>query len=404
VRICLSSDSIEIPAQLQEIRNIDWIYQNPRCIIPDADLYIWDYTPGLGLQSCVLERRGAQHLVITDPKYLDVFDEVHGFVCILLKPVAPFTLKAFVELALKSRDVYQQAREAETLRLDRDTLLQYVLEVNLKLQQYDQERSNFLARALHDFRTPLTALQGYCGLLANGKLGHVSARQHELLERMSRSTQRLTRLAGGTLDLLLQGRLEKRIERRETNIEEILRRALDDVYPFVQDKSLRVTTRITPPDGILLLEPEQIQQVFVNLLENSSKFTPKNGRIQIHGYTVDSNSHCKFEGAEPDLQPHLANWYRVDVSDSGPGVPNNLAERIFEEYASYSGSTDRSGGGLGLAICKAIVTAHGGTIWATPNQEGGKFSLIFPMTPFQMHSVGDHPVEATSELETADCQ
>ena len=397
VRVFLSADYLEIPAQLRDRRDIVWIHPEPQGVIPDVHLYIWDYTPGLDL-SYILARRNAQHLLIADPKYLVQLGETQNFACILLKPVAPLTLKAFVELAFKTWEMHRQAREAESLRLDRDTLLQYVLDVNLKLQQYDQERSNFLARALHDFRAPLTALYGYCGLLAQGKLGLVSPSQYELLERMRRNTERLARMAGSTLDLLLQGRFEKPAKLRESDIVPILDRALDDVYSFLQEKHLRVEKQIDPPRGILHLEPEQIQEVVVNLLENSCKFTPQNGNIQISGYTVCAQDNWEFTNRE---QGEGAIAYRIDISDSGPGVPTNLAERVFEEYASYSGSADRSGGGLGLAICRAIIKAHGGRIWTTPGGRGGRFSFVLPMTPSRTVREQLSVSEDSGEIEAA---
>jgi signal transduction histidine kinase len=71
--------------------------------------------------------------------------------------------------------------------------------------------------------------------------------------------------------------------------------------------------------------------------------------------------------------------YQVDISDSGPGVPEALAEKIFEQYTTYGGGADRSVGGLGLAIARAIIRAHGGKIWATPTAEGGRFSFMLPL-------------------------
>jgi two-component system sensor histidine kinase KdpD len=305
-----------------------------------------------------------------------------------------------VELALESANVQRQAREAEELRVDRDTLLQYVLEVNIKLQQYDQGRSNFLARALHDFRAPLTTLHGYCGLLAEGKLGEITPGQQDLLERMRRSTARMAKLAGSTLDLLLQGRVERRAERRESNIEEIVDCALGDVNTFIDAKQIQVQTHLSKHEGKLLVEPEQIQQVLVNLLENSCRFAPVLGKIEICGYAVrgDSVHHHWQKSMAPS--PF---GYRIDVSDSGPGVPAELLTQIFEEYASYSGHQDRSGGGLGLAICKAIILAHGGTIWASSGADGGKFSFVLPLSLPAMPSVGEPPVDLPMSFECAEC-
>jgi signal transduction histidine kinase len=390
---------VDIPAPLRERKDITWLAPSPERAIPDAHLYIWDYSPELDIRSCILERSHAQHLLVTDHKYLDAVTGLQNEFCILLKPVAPFTIKAFVELALDTANVQRHAREAEELRVDRDTLLQYVLEVNIKLQQYDQQRSNFLARALHDFRAPLTSLHGYCGLLAEGKLGGVSHEQQDLLERMRRSSARLTRLAGHTLDLLLQGQVERRAERKESDLEDIVGRALDDVRPFLEAKEIRINTRISKCDGKLFVEPEQIQQVFVNLLENSCRFAPPFGNIEIRGYPVTGGllEHRSSQTVRPSV------LYRIDVLDSGPGVPAELVTQIFEEYASYSGHHDRSGGGLGLAICKAIVTAHGGTIWASAEGEGGKFSFILPLSVADVSTTGDQPLPLSPSFECAEC-
>jgi signal transduction histidine kinase len=404
MRILVVSDCLEPPASLGQRNDVNWISTAPDGPIGPADLYIWDYTPGLDLQHCVSTRGNAQHLVVTEPKYLDGFGSIQNSVCILLKPVSPFTLKTCVELALRSWEARRQASELEALRLDRDVLLQYVLEVNLRLQEYDHERSNFLARALHDFRAPLTALLGYCGLLAEGKLGTVNQSQQDLLNRMRNSTRRLARLVGGTLELLIQGRFEKVPKLCAADIEEIFKEALHDIYPFLEDKHLDVNVQMQAPEGLLLFEPEQLQQVFVNLLENSCKFTPRNGEVLVHGYPfchVEWQRHGQYSVDSPGLGP--MNAYRVDICDSGPGVGVGVSEHIFEAYTSYPDLTDRSGAGLGLAICKAIITAHAGKIWATPSQEGGQFSFILPLHASDRPSLERHSQEIGVDLERVEC-
>jgi signal transduction histidine kinase len=377
MRVCVVSDYSDLSISFDECEHVTVVKSGPGESHPEADLYIWDCSAGIDIQAHVLEKQAAQHLVLVEPKDLDALDGIRTSVCILLKPVSPFTLRAFADIAVKASELRKQAYEADILRLDRDALLQYVLEANLKLQEYDQDRSNFLARALHDFRTPLTALHGYCGLLAQAKLGAVTAEQQELLARMLFSTRRLIRLAEATLELLGEGRFEKAPKRYPGDIKETIVQALHDVRPFVQDKAVEVSTHIEPPDGILSFAAEQIQQVVVNLIENSCKFAPKNGSITIHGYGVlrDSGKRAPAAGAYTSS----ADGYRVDIQDSGPGVPAHMTEKIFEQYVSCSGGSDRSGGGLGLAICKAIITAHGGTVWATPSEKGGRFSFVLPL-------------------------
>jgi signal transduction histidine kinase len=246
----------------------------------------------------------------------------------------------------------------------------------------------------------LTALLGYCELLSQGKFGNVSEGQRELLDRMCYSSKRLGRLAGGALELLLQGRLANNTDVREANIEETLNQALHDIYPLTKDKRLHVDVQMTAPEEILLFEPEQMQQVFVNLLENSCKFTPSGGIIEIRGYPF---FHSAWDGHKATNDARAMNAYRIDICDSGIGVPPGLSERIFEAYTSSRESNDRSGAGLGLAICKAILVAHGGVIWATPAAEGGKFSFILPTTPSKCSSSENYSRGIGIELERAAC-
>jgi signal transduction histidine kinase len=379
VRVVLLCCCVDVSSSLFQQAGLTLVHSNLKEPLPEADLYIWDYEPGIDVQRFILTLRNAQHLVLVDSKNLNEVSSIQNLVCVLLKPVSAFTLKTFIDLALRNSKVADEISSAEALRSDRDTLLQYVLEVNLRLQQYDQERNNFLARALHDFRAPLTALRGYCELLLEGKLGSVSKAQENLLKRMCHSANRLTRLTGGTLDMLLEGRFERPLDSHEGNIELTFRRALDDVYLAVHEKDIELDVQMEAPEGTLLFEEEKIQQVIVNLLENSCKFTPKNGTIRVRGCSLCHQDNPE-RAYDRDGSTYIATWYSIEVSDSGPGVPEVLAEQIFEEYATYSGLADRSGGGLGLAICKAIITAHGGRIWAIPSRVGGKFCFVLPMT------------------------
>jgi signal transduction histidine kinase len=403
MRVCVISDYLDSPDYLSERSDVEWAHVRAGDPIPVSDLYVWDYKPGLDVQRTVLVRKDAQHIILASPQYLTLFGPIKGSVCILLKPVSPFTLKTFIELALRTWEAARQAVEAEALRVDRDILLQYVLKVNLRLQEYDHERSNFLARVLHDFRTPLTALLGYCGLLAEGKLGPINEAQREVLDRMCYSTNRLGKLAGGALELLSEGQVTQRTTLREADIQETLTRALNDIHPLANDKGLRLDAEIAMPEGVLCFEPEQVQQVLVNLLENSCKFTPAGGLIQVRGYPFQ---YARWRPPlEPDCESRSINAYRVDVYDSGCGVSPDLAERIFEAYTSYPDLDDRAGAGLGLAICRAIITAHHGIIWATPAEDGGKFSFILPVTSSKCDSDENYSqgLGIGVELEHAAC-
>lgn len=378
MRICVLSNTEELSPPSDGCQHVFTVLRSKTTqAVPEADLYIWDYSPGLELRPEILARAAAQHLLLCEPRYLDELSDLLTSVCVLLKPVAAFTLRAFAELAWHSWQLRKRVHETDSLRSDRDALLQYVLDVNLRLQKYDQERNNFLARALHDFRAPLTALHGYCGLLSEDKMGSVTGSQRELLDRMQRSTRRLTHMTKCTMELLLEGRFERLPARTPGDIAATVHHAVHDVYPMMKERDIELKIDVQGPPAALLFEAGQIQQVLVNLLENSCKFTPRNGRIVIRSYpTYQASADRKSPQSDNSGAP---NAYRVDISDSGPGVPRDLAEKIFEEYASYAGGADRSIGGLGLAISKAIINAHSGSIWATPSLNGGEFSFVLPL-------------------------
>jgi signal transduction histidine kinase len=212
-------------------------------------------------------------------------------------------------------------------------------------------------------------------LLADGELGAVNSHQAELLQRMRSGTQRMARLLSSTFELSVAGRVERKLHLEQGDIEACLNQALQDVSLFLQEKQLVVEIQLDPPEQGMLIESQQIEQLLVNLLENACKFTPRRGNIEIRGYSVywDPLS-------ELDDSALASNAYRIEIRDSGPGIDASLVHSIFEEYTSYSGANNRSGG-LGLAICKLIVNAHGGKIWAASSREGAAFFVILPFEP-----------------------
>jgi signal transduction histidine kinase len=366
MRICLVSRDPALQAMLADLPAKRLTAVAPGEPVDDADLIVWDYTPGMDLT--IPDRdRPERHLVLVERQMLSAFIEKEwaGSVCILLKPLNLSTLRAFINPA-------SDRERLNALRTDRDALLQYVLQVNVRLQEHEQDRTNFLARALHDLRAPLTALHGYCGLLLEGQLGPVTAQQQDLLDRMRYSTSRLSRLASGMFELSVEGRVSRKLQLEQGDLGDCVNQALHELAPFIHEKQLGITAQLDAPGRALLFEPQQMQQVMVNLLENACRFTPKRGFIDIRGYEITGDV-----GQAAEL-PADGAGYRMDIRDSGPGIAGEHLDTIFEQYTSYSGSRDRSGGGLGLAICKLIVTSHGGRIWAESSESGALFSFVLP--------------------------
>ncbi len=189
---------------------------------------------------------------------------------ILLKPFTRVTLAAFLGMGVS-------APSACSLRADRDVMLQCLIQTNLRLQEYDQDRTNFLARAVHDFRAPLTALSGYCGLLLAEPLGPLSESQKEVLRRMQHSTRRLSRMASAMFQLSVGRQVKQRPGLQKGDIRACLDQAMHEIGPFADEKRIAVTAHMEPCEEPLYIDAEQIEQVLINILDNACKFTPKAG-------------------------------------------------------------------------------------------------------------------------------
>jgi signal transduction histidine kinase len=302
---------------------------------------------------------------------------------VLLKPVNRATFRAFLGQACTFYASRRHDLNQSKIRVDRDEILQCLIQANLKLQEYDQDRTNFLVRAVHDFRAPLTALTGFCGLLLGEQLGSITDDQREVLLRMQHSAKRLSRMASAMFQLSIGKQVQTIPDLRPNDLRECLNQALYELMPFTEEKNITVTVDFDPAGEVLFFERPQIEQLLINLLDNACKFTPKHGLIEIRGYP------CFWErraGDTPRLledrrhfDSQVSNAFRVDIRDSGPGVPPGLIHKIFEEYTTYSGGHDRSRGGLGLAICRMITHQHGGNVWAESGSQGGAtFSFVLP--------------------------
>ena len=190
----------------------------------------------------------------------------------------------------------------------------------------------------------------------------------------------LTLLVNSMFELSVAGRVERKLNLEEGDVEGCVNQALHDVSPFLREKEIFVEIQLDPPEQGMLMDAKQVEQLLVNLLENACKFTPRRGTIDIRGYSV------YWDPMQSDLDDSalVPNAYRLEIHDSGPGIDPSVLHSIFEEYTSYSGANDRSAG-LGLAICKLIVESHGGKIWADSSSgaalRGAAFFVILPFEP-----------------------
>ncbi|MGA3241632.1 MAG: HAMP domain-containing sensor histidine kinase [Bryobacteraceae bacterium] len=349
----------------------------------EADVFLWDFEPNMTRLPDV-DDNPSKHLFLVHRNDLPLFREriATAEARIFLKPARRATLEVFLAQALAA---YQDREAATTsLRADRDEILQCLIETNLRLQEYDQERTTFLARAVHDFRAPLTALSGYCGLLLSEPLGPLSESQREVLRRMQHSAKRLSRMTSAMFQLSVGRQVKRLPDLRPGDMRECLEQALHEIIPFADEKGIAIRVELAACDHPLYFEAGQMEQVLINVLDNACKFTPRSGTIDIRGYPFFWERRISKSSLPPAAERRWRtttepNTYRIDIQDSGNAIPEEHLERIFEEYTSYAGGRDRSGGGLGLAITRLIVSQHDGAVWAENSDSGPMFSFVLPM-------------------------
>jgi two-component system sensor histidine kinase KdpD len=221
-------------------------------------------------------------------------------------------------------------------------------------------RSTLLSSVSHDLRTPLATITGAASsLLQDDSLGDGARR--DLQEAIYEEAVRLNRLVGNLLDMTRLESGSVRLNRDWHSLEELVGSALARLEPGLRGRTARVRIPedlpLVPVDGVL------VEQVLVNLLENALKYADPAAPIDVAAGVED--------GA-----------LVVEVADEGPGLPKGDEERVFEKF--YRATSGQRGVGLGLPICRAIVTAHGGRIWAEGREPRGtrfRFTLPLGTTP-----------------------
>ena len=357
-------------------------------LVANCDVCLWDYGPNRPLP-CFDGPDFPKVFFLVRPGHLESLRQrvPSSEGSILLRPVTRAVLRIFLASNVHGSGEaglsHATSSAPGSLRASRDEILQSLLHANLRLQEYDQQRTNFIARAVHDFRAPLTALSGFCGLLGSGELGPLSEQQREALQRMEHSTKRIARMATAMFDLSIGLRTNSKPNLLEGDIQERIKQALHEALPLAREKEISLqAVDMVPPSTPLYFEASQIEQVLVNLLDNACKFTPRRGSVEVRAYPYFWERRFLANGTvavDRRIARHEApNTYRIDIADTGPGVPRDLQASIFEEYTTYSGPQDRSGGGLGLAICRHIMTRHQGHVWVESDQNGAVFSFVLP--------------------------
>ena len=214
-----------------------------------------------------------------------------------------------------------------------------------ELRRLERVRRDFVANVSHEFKTPLTAIQGFAETLLSGALDDKTNRKR-FVEIIREHAWRLARLTDDLLKLsrIEAGRLE--LEFRPVRVQALVNGCVETARFKAETKGLRINVEL--PEGLPLVRADgaQLGEVLQNLLDNALQYTPRGGQIDVSA-SANGNS------------------VTFTVTDTGIGIPESDLERIFERFYRVDAARSREAGGtgLGLAIARHIVDAHGGRIW-----------------------------------------
>jgi len=240
------------------------------------------------------------------------------------------------------------------------------------------ERDELVATVAHELRTPVTVIGGYARLLLEEKAGPIRDEQRRFLEEMRRSCARLDEFVG----VLLRTAHDQRAARHGCDasrlvaapLEPLLGGMLEFLRPMLDQAGARLDVHVDPAAAWARFDAARIEQVLANLIVNAIRYAGHGGRIRVAA------------------APAHAGFVEISVTDDGPGIPPAERGRVFEPYFRGGRATETQGLGLGLAICKRIVAAHGGAISLRPGDggRGCRFCFTLPAAePKTQQMAGD---------------
>lgn len=241
--------------------------------------------------------------------------------------------------------------------------------------------TRFVSTLSHELRTPLTSIRGFAQAILDGSAASPEEQQHAM-RIVDREARRMQRLATDLLDLsrLQAGQAPMRAER--VDLVELLRQSADVLASRSEESQVRLAFDL-PADLSLEGDPDRLEQVFTNLLDNAIKFTPAGGEVRLSACVLEDGPRCGGERSalsRARAVHHSARRFaRVDVANPGEPIPPDELTRIFELFYSRADAQQRGGTGLGLPIAREIARAHGGDLVAERAGDQTVFRLELPL-------------------------
>lgn len=276
----------------------------------------------------------------------------------------------FEELSENFNDMLDQLEETQS-RLRRmneslDLKVAELAEANVGLWESTKFKTEFLANVSHELRTPLNSIIGFAELLA-GAEDSKDSKQARYISNILTSGRSLLELINDLLDMakIEAGRMDVNVE--PTSIHDLVDGLVNIMTPQARNKSIDLRTEGTDAIPSIETDPGKLQQILYNFLSNAIKFTPRDGSVVLRAEQVDEER----------------NMLRLSVIDSGPGVPADMQDLIFEKFRQADASHTRefTGTGLGLAICRELAELLNAEVALVSKPgDGATFSVTLPIS------------------------
>jgi signal transduction histidine kinase len=269
----------------------------------------------------------------------------------ILKPWEPAEIESVVRQAARQ---YELLVERRRLIADLQAANERLSRANEDLALANQLKTAFLEVASHEFNTPITIVQGLAELLCLMSPER-DAQETAILKQISEGTRQLARLVATTLHMVESDNFKRALETRPTDLGDLLRRAADQVGPFVTARGLRFNVDLAGDLGMVRIDADKIRDAVLNLLSNAIKFTPDGGELALEARCAD------------------ADWVEIVVSDKGIGLEPRALAHLFDPFFTEFDPSHHSTGdfgfrkrglGLGLSLVKKFVELHGGEVRA----------------------------------------
>jgi signal transduction histidine kinase len=282
-----------------------------------------------------------------------------------------WVIQESVSARSKEREFLEMSRALHAARLE-------LADLRDRVAREAAEREELLTVVSHELRTPVTVISGYNRLLLSEDVGPLAPEQRRFLRESAKSCKRLDTFIGNLMEASREARGKLRLDLRERSLEPVVLGATGFLRPLLDERGLRLELDLDPGALHARFDTTAVDQVLTNLIGNAIRYAKAEGIVSV------STRLETRDGQE---------FVIVGVCDDGPGVAHDDQQRIFEAYVRAGDDRQAGALGLGLAICKRIVEAHGGVIGVRSQDGGGScFEFSLPRA-----GSGDWSTEATSD-------